>query len=317
MTLRASISIDVDTLSSIYKGFGCTRPGGYTFVELHTGLETMDRFFEPYGIRATLFMVGNDFNYAKNHAAIYGIYNAGHEIANHSMTHPQGFRWLSAEEKEKEISDMETVCIQVTGYKPIGFRSPGWNIDDTAIPVLQKLGYLYDSSVFPTILMPVMKFAHWASMSGQKPQDRTTMGMTKYMAAPLVPYRTDARSLSRKGQDGLIEIPVTVTPCLRIPFFATLLLFTGNGIFRHFYQSIRRKSMPIHFQMHLSDFVDYSLPELADQMPPSSQGAYVPQALRTSLAQKLDIFRRMIGLISQDYEFSPLQAWATGKEFQS
>ena len=315
MALQASVSIDVDTLSSIYKGFGCTRTGGYTFVELHTGLENMARFFEPFGIHATLFMVGNDFNYAGNHAYIREVHKAGYEIANHSMTHPQGFRWLSAGEKEEEIFRMDEVCNQVTGSKPVGFRSPGWNMDDTAIPVLKKHGYIYDSSVFPTILMPVMKFAHWASMSGYKPQDRTTMGMAKYMTAPLVPYRADASSLSRKGQNGLIEIPVTVTPWLRLPFFATLLLFAGFGIYRHLYRFIRQRLMPIHFQMHLSDFVDYRLPELADQMPPHSQGAYVPQALHTPLTQKLDIFRRMIDLISRDYEFSTLQQWACGEEF--
>lgn len=67
--------------------------------------------------------------------------------------------------------------------------------------------------------------------------------------------------------------------------------------------------MPIHFQMHLSDFVDYDLPELQDQMPSRNRGAYVPQALNTPLEKKIDTFRRMIELMARDYTFTTLKDW--------
>ena len=313
MTKRtACISIDVDTLSSIYKGQGCTRPGGYTFIEFRTGMENMAAFFGRYGIKTTMFMVGNDFKYKGNLGHIRDIHKSGHEIANHSMSHQQGFRWLSAADKEKEINDMGEICRQTTGHKPVGFRSPGWNVDDATIPVLKKLGYQYESSLFPTFLMPLMKFAHWRSMSKQPKPNRTTMGMWKYMFAPLRPYVTSSQSLARKdrgGQDILIEFPISVTPILRIPFFATLLLFTGEGFYKTLYKQIRRWNLPVHFQMHLSDFADYSLPELADQMPGGS-GTYVPQALSTPLEDKLNLFARMIETIGADYKFTTLQQWA-------
>ncbi len=311
----ACISIDVDTLSSIYKGQGCTRPGGYTFIEFRRGVENMNAFFERFNIKTTMFMVGNDFKHKGNLGHIRDIHKKGHEIANHSMSHPQGFRWLSAAEKEKEIDAMDAICQQVTGSKPVGFRSPGWNVDDATIPVLKKLDYKYESSVFPTFLMPVMKFAHWRSMSQQAKPDRTTMGMWKYMFAPLRPYYTSEKSLARKCQnnkEGLIEFPISVTPILRIPFFATLLLFTGDRFYNLLYQQIRRRNMPVHFQMHLSDFADYTLPELADQMPGGGSGTYVPQALNTSLEKKLDMFARMIETIGADYDFITLEQW-TGR----
>src|SRR4030042_3051435 len=186
----ASVSIDVDTLDSIYKGQGLTRAGGYTFAELRAGLEAIQQFFVPYKIKTTLFMVGNDFVQEANHTAIRSIIADGHEPANHSMTHPQGFRWLSSEAKTKEISDMAKICEKITSLRPIGFRSPGWNIDDETLPILKQLGYVYDSSVFPTVLMPVMKLAHWASMSGQAKPNRTTMGLWRYSLAPITPYHT-------------------------------------------------------------------------------------------------------------------------------
>ncbi len=310
----ASVSIDVDTLSSIYKGNRLTRSGGYTFTELHTGLEVITSFFDEFGIHTTLFMVGDDFVPEMNHSSIKAVADAGHELANHSMSHPQGFRWLPAFQKEKEIADMGKICETVTSIRPVGFRSPGWNMDDSGLPVLKKLDYRYDSSVFPTLLMPVMKAAHWASMFRQPRPDRTTMGMWRYMFAPRTPYRTSDHSLAQKGSDGLVEFPISVTPLLRIPFFATLLLFLGYETYASLYKRMRSAGLPIHFQMHLSDFVDYSLPEFQDQMPTRSRGAYVPQALTTPLEEKLDIFRRMMELIVADYSFTTLKDWASKVE---
>lgn len=306
----ASVSIDVDSLSSIYKGNGLTRKGGYTFIELRTGLETISRFFGEYGIQTTLFMVGKDFVPDSNHASIKAIAAGKHELANHTMSHPQGFRWMSSSQKEEEVTGMNDICEAVTGVKPVGFRSPGWNMDDSGLPVLKKLGYQYDSSVFPTFLMPVMKAAHWVSMFRQPRPDRTTMGMWRYMFAPRAPYVTSASSLAVKGQGGLIEFPVSVSPSLRIPFFATLLLLLGNDAYKLLYERIHSVGLPIHFQMHLSDFVDYSLPELENQMPSRNRGAYIPQALTTSLEKKLNTFRRMIELIARDYSFITLKDWA-------
>ena len=310
MNRIGSISIDVDSLSSIYKGQGCKRPGGYTFIEYRTGLKNLAEFFSRYKIKTTLFMVGNDFLYEKNHASIKTIANHGHEIANHSMTHPQGFRWLSIKEKEFELVSMSDICHDVLGQRPIGFRAPGWNIDDTTLPLLNKLKYTYDSSVFPTLLMPVMKFAHWSSMSKQKKADRTTMGQIMYLFSPLRPYNVSNHSFGKRGNNSLIEFPISVSPILRIPFFATLLLFSGIGVYKKLYRSIRRKGLPVHFQMHLSDFIDYSIPELKDQMPEINTGAYLPQSLNTPINRKLDLFQEMIELIAQDYNFITLNQWA-------
>jgi peptidoglycan-N-acetylglucosamine deacetylase len=310
MKNTATVSIDVDSLSSIYKGNGLKRQEGYTFIELRTGFETIQHFFDQYKIKTTLFLVGNDFLHQPNHSSIRSIMEEGHELANHSMTHPQGFRWLNKNVKEKEINDMGEICKKVTGVSPIGFRSPGWNIDNGTLPILLDLGYTYDSSIFPTSLMPLMKLAHWVSMSRQEKPNRTTMGMWRYMAAPITPYNTSQNSFANKGEGGLIEFPVSVTPILHIPFFATLLLFIGNKFYEAFYQSIRLFNLPVHFQMHLSDFVDYSLPELRNQMPSPHRGTYVPQAIGTPLKRKLDVFRRMMDLMVDDYDFMTLKEWS-------
>ncbi len=308
--LQAAISSDIDTLAGIYKGRGCTRPGGYSYAELRSGLETFDRFLEPYGIKATLFMVGDDFRHEVNHDAIRAMAASGHEIANHSLTHAQGFRLLSAAEKEAEIAGMEEQCLAVTGRRPVGFRSPGWNMGDDGAAILQRRGYLYDSSVHPTILMPLLKFLHWRSMSSRSGGDRTTMGHLHYMFAPTAPYRCGPSSLGRRGKGGLLEFPVTVTPVMRLPFFATFLLATGQPLFERSLRALVRAGKPIQFMFHLSDFVDYTRPEFTDQMPTGADGVYIPQALQVPLAQKMDLFHRALGLMVESCAFSTLEAQA-------
>jgi hypothetical protein len=205
---------------------------------------------------------------------------------------------------------METACEGVVGRRPIGFRSPGWNMSDDAIAILQRRGYLYDSSVHPMSLTPLFKLLHWWNTSSRTGGDRTTLGQIGYMFAPLRPYRTDDRRLARRGERGIVELPLTVVPIIRFPFWATLLLATGIDWFARCYRILRALDWPIQYQFHLSDFVDYNHPDLADQVPRSGDGVYVPQALRAPLSKKLPLFERALEMIAADYTFVTLEQWA-------
>jgi hypothetical protein len=101
-----------------------------------------------------------------------------------------------------------------------------------------------------------------------------------------------------------------VVPFVRAPFWATFLLATGFEVFKKSYGLLKSMSYPIQYTFHLSDFVDYTHPDLADQVPSIGDGVYVPQALRMSLAKKLPLFQRAMETIAEDYEFSTLREWA-------
>src|SRR5688572_13152328 len=307
--LVGAVSSDIDTLHSLYKGHGLRRPA-YSYAEMRIGLDNFSRFLEPYAAKATLFMVGDDFLQPQNADPIRAAASAGHEIANHSMTHPQGFRLLDPAAMEAEIAGMEEACTGLTGRRPVGFRSPGWNIGDSAAPILKRRGYVYDASVHPTSLMPLFKFLHWWNTSGREPMDRTTMGQLSYMMSPSRPYRASASSFARRGDDGIVEMPVTVVPALRLPFWATFLLASGLGVFKASLQALVATRTPIQFQFHLSDFVDFTNPEFADQVPRHGDGVYVPQALSISLETKRDVFTRAMDLIAEHYQFVTLEQWA-------
>ncbi len=308
--LEGAVSCDVDTLASIYKGYGLRRPGGYTYAEFRMGLENFCRFLAPLGIRATLFVVGTDLQQPQNVPSLVGAMAEGHEVANHTLSHMQGFRLMSPEAKEREISGMEELCAQATGKRPVGFRAPGWNISDDALPILRRRGYLYDSSVFPSSMNPLLKWLHRHLMRRRPAADRTTLGAWQYMFAPPVPYQVGG-SFARRGS-GLVELPVTVTPLFRLPFFATMLVATGLEVFRGMLALLKLWGRPIQFQFHLSDFVDYSHPDLAGQVP-ARGGVYIPQALQMPLDRKWTIFRSAVDLLARDYAFLTLEQWARAR----
>lgn len=308
--LLGAISSDIDTLQSLYKGHGLRQPA-YSYAEMRIGLDNFSRVLERYHARATLFMVGHDFLQPVNVGPIRAVAAMGHEIANHSMHHAQAFRYLDAAAMEAEIAGMEEACRSVLGRVPIGFRSPGWNVGDRALPILKRRGYLYDSSVHPTSLMPVFKFLHWWNTRNRTGGDRTAMGQLNYMLAPRRPYRTASDSFATPGSGGIVELPVTVVPVVRLPFWATFLLASGLAAFKASLRALVATGTPVQFQFHLSDFVDFNDREFADQVPRATDGVYVPQALWTPLPVKQELFTRALDLLAEHYEFVTLEQWAS------
>lgn len=308
--VTGAISCDVDTLAALYKGRGCRTPGGYSYDDFRSGLERFDRLLEVYRAPATLFMVGADFAHQGNHRVICAMAERGHEIGNHTATHAQGFRLLPDAAQEAEIAGMEDACAAVTGQRPVGFRAPGWNMSNRAIAILARRGYLYDSSVHPTSMMPALKLLHRLNTRRAEPLERTTLGHLAYMTAPVDPYRATATRLDRRGDGPLIELPVTVVPIVRLPFFATFLVNTGARVFDWSLAALRSAGRPIQFQFHLSDFADYTKGRLSDEVPTEGSGLYVSKGLRMPLDRKIEMFQRVMDRLAETCDFVTLREWA-------
>lgn len=87
------------------------------------------------------------------------VIEEGHELANHSYTHPNGyfnpneyFNKMPVHRQEEEIAKCHEVCIKKLGYALLGFRTPHFGDQhvETIYPILQQLGYLYSSSTILT-----------------------------------------------------------------------------------------------------------------------------------------------------------------------
>jgi hypothetical protein len=146
-------------------------------------------------------------------------------------------------------------------------------------------------------------------MSSTSRENRTTLGHFYYMFAPTRPYQTSYNRIGARGRGGVVELPLTVTPILRLPFWATSLLAIGPGFFKASYSLLKSFECPIQLQFHLSDFVDYRHPELSDQVPQPSDGVYAPKALHEKLSIKISFYRKILDILSEDYRFITLADW--------
>jgi hypothetical protein len=97
------------------------------------------------GIHSSFAVTGNLAN--RHPIIVKEILEKGHEIVNHSFSHPKNFRSLDGTEMENEIRPFQTFMINGYGYRPEGFRTPHLmrKYSRTLFCILKEEG-LYDSS---------------------------------------------------------------------------------------------------------------------------------------------------------------------------
>jgi polysaccharide deacetylase family protein (PEP-CTERM system associated) len=111
----------------------------------------MDRMLElmaERGVSATCFVLG--WIADRCPSLVARIAAEGHEVASHGYDHdlvtnlsPKAFR-ADVERSKKRLEE-------IAGVEVRGYRAPNFSITDWSIPILQEVGYAYDSSSFPTI----------------------------------------------------------------------------------------------------------------------------------------------------------------------
>ena len=74
----------------------------------------------------------------KNPEAVKKLYNAGHEIGNHSDTHPS-FSQINREEIKSEILNCNKKIEKITGVEPKLVRAPSGDYDNKSIEVTESL----------------------------------------------------------------------------------------------------------------------------------------------------------------------------------
>ncbi len=100
--------------------------------------EALLDILDEYGVKTTFFVVG--LWVEKYPELIQEIAARGHEIGNHSTTHPQMSK-LSAEKIAEELRITSDRVEQLTGTRPTLFRPPYGDYNDTVVRVSREQGY--------------------------------------------------------------------------------------------------------------------------------------------------------------------------------
>jgi peptidoglycan/xylan/chitin deacetylase (PgdA/CDA1 family) len=90
-----------------------------------------------YDVKATFFVVGMWVD--KYPESVKALADAGHEIMNHSDTHPH-FNGLSTAQIGAEVNACSDKVERITGVRPTLFRAPYGEYNDHVIGTLETLG---------------------------------------------------------------------------------------------------------------------------------------------------------------------------------
>ena len=133
------------------------------------GNEQTEKLIEilgEYGVKTTFFVVGSWVD--KYPDSVKALDAAGHEVMNHSNTHPHLTR-LGVEDVEKEINLCAAKIESLTGKRPDLLRAPYGDYNDTVIKTIRRLG------VYP--IQWDVDSLDWKDISAEKIAERVLGGV--------------------------------------------------------------------------------------------------------------------------------------------
>jgi peptidoglycan/xylan/chitin deacetylase (PgdA/CDA1 family) len=284
-----SVSVDLDPIECYWRihALPGAPPEGARHAILRRCLPRFAELLARHGARATFFVVARDLEEdAEGRARLAELARDGHELANHTYSHPYDLVRQPGDAMSAEIDRAHGLIGACAGGAPCGFRAPGYAISAELLELLRARRYRYDSSAFPSLAYYGAKAAVMGAMRLVGRKSASILDTPRVLGAPLAPYRPAAGAPYRKaGPDGgadaaLVELPMSVTPLARLPIFGTSLVTAPGWMRRHLIAAATRAPF-FNLELHGIDLADAD----ADEIPPALV-ARQPD-LRKPLAHKL------------------------------
>jgi hypothetical protein len=255
-------------------------------------------------LKITFFLVGQDADLEKNHAAIASIAAAGHEIGNHSFHHEPWLHLYSEEEVHAEFEQSEQAIEKVTGVRTTMFRGPGFSLSPTVLRVLKDRNYRFDASTMPTYLGPLARayYLRTSKLVGEEREKRAKLfGTWKTGLQPVKPYEWVLPS------GHLLELPVSTFPWLKFPFHLSYVLYLStyssalaSMYFRMALRACRMSRFGPSLLLHPLDFLSSEDVQGLDFFP----------GMKMPLNQKMQRVGRYLDLYKQAFEVKPMGEYA-------
>lgn len=140
----ACVSFDFDTWSG-FAARGMTTPTPTSRGEFGViGAGRVLDLLRDRGIKASWYIPGVVIETYP--AASERVVKEGHEVGHHGWSHVPP-AWLEADREADEFARAVECIVKLTGRKPVGYRSPSWDISDRTIDLIAQHGLRYDSSM--------------------------------------------------------------------------------------------------------------------------------------------------------------------------
>jgi peptidoglycan/xylan/chitin deacetylase (PgdA/CDA1 family) len=303
MRRLCSVSVDLDPLPCYYRIYALGEsPPALRDIVRRTCVPRFADVLAARGIRATFFIVAEDLDTDPGARALYEqLAAAGHELANHSYQHYYELARMPRATVADEIERAHDRIGEIAGGGVVGFRAPGYDLSADMLDELMRLGYLYDSSLFPAPGYYAVKAAVMGALALSGRPSGAVLTNPRGLLAPADPYRPDATAPWRKGQAPIVELPIGVTPVARTPAIGTNLLLAPQWLRRRWLRAMRGRPF-FNFELHGIDLADAA----TDGFPPDliARQADLRAAgdkKRRALEDVLD------ALAAEGYEFATLR----------
>jgi peptidoglycan-N-acetylglucosamine deacetylase len=302
--LLANISLDLDdhwSYMKVHGDEGWEEFPSYLDIVVPIFLDVFDRL----EIKITFFVVGQDASIERNHKILKSIIDRGHEIGNHSFHHESWLKTYSKEKIEAEIEMAEEAIVKATGVRTNMFRGPGFSWSNDLLEVLQKRNYLFDASILPTYISPLMRRYYFAKSNlskEQKESRKELFGSFKEGFFPLKPYNWKLNNNKK-----LLEIPVTTMPFFKMPFHQSYLLYisgVSKGLMKLYLRfailMCRLTKTQPSYLLHPLDLIG------GDDLP---QLAFFP-GMNIKSEKKMEVFETAMKILKEHFELLPMSEFS-------
>jgi len=159
---------------------------GYCF---NVGLDLLLEVERRQGIRSTNNLVPKSRDYKIDYNRVASLQDEGFEFGCHGLHHDGRFAFISPKERESRIKIAKD-ALETGGVKVKGFRAPWLNRTRDMIPLLEKHGYLWDSTSPDT--------------------DPTTIGYEGTGCSTVYPFHPLIESAGKYIPSRIVELPITI-----------------------------------------------------------------------------------------------------------
>lgn len=228
MKRACAISVDLDEMRHYYAihGLAIARSEARAAHAVYdVALPRFGDLARDLDLPLTFFAVGADMERAESAQRLLQLAREGHEIANHSFDHLYDLTRRSRVQIKDQIVRASDTLAEHTGQRPRGFRAPGYVMNDDVYAALREAGIEYSSSIFPCPHYYFAKLVKLAALRWRGRESRSIVDQPRVLTAPTAPYRVGEPYWVRGS--GLLELPIQVTPVLRLPFIGTSLTLLG------------------------------------------------------------------------------------------
>lgn len=107
------------------------------------GVPALIELLSEYSISASFFIPS--VSAERYPEAMEHVLRAGYEIGAHGHMHER-VDTMPADQEEEILAKSISILEKATGRKPVGYRSPSWELSPLSLRLLEKYGFLYSSN---------------------------------------------------------------------------------------------------------------------------------------------------------------------------